>query len=387
MDPDFYDLLDYDEEELNFDLEKISAISNDKEIQMASSAMSATTPEVEFYFSSKQSMKCPVEGCPVESFSSKSKFDRHWMERHLQKITKYLCSMNNCPASILRRYDMKKHLCNIHKITEPERLEMWTNFCKTTEFDNPNFIDPSPLSYRFRSISSSSVIPSVKSKVAIAPSTSATTVIPHTSVASSVPSTSMTSAVCSVPSTSVTSAVSVPVVPVRATPLPDVSTVIATAHSEEGLLSKDTDFAVVVPHTVPAGLSASSGQKISLQDYLLRSSNQPLDVRQVSNFSSSFGIRATSDGATQTLCLDYPPFILPPIPESKDELERYISWLANSMDLFARQRETAKQRLATIHNQNKVNQSEVRALQAENRRLQKELAEAKAREKYFLSEL
>lgn len=101
--------------------------------------------------------------------------------------------------------------------------------------------------------------------------------------------------------------------------------------------------------------------------------------------SSSRVNTSTQDTASQTSCLDLPPLVLSPIPESRNELEAYLRWLCNTMDQIGRVRESAKLRLEELKEESKLQQErEVRRkLEAEVRRLQKEVAEYKWRDNVF----
>jgi F0F1-type ATP synthase membrane subunit b/b' len=67
--------------------------------------------------------------------------------------------------------------------------------------------------------------------------------------------------------------------------------------------------------------------------------------------------------------LDLPLLVLPPLPESRNELEAYLRWLCNAMDQIGRVRESAKQKLEEIKETSKLQQErEVRRkLEAEVR--------------------
>lgn len=101
--------------------------------------------------------------------------------------------------------------------------------------------------------------------------------------------------------------------------------------------------------------------------------------------SSSRVNTSTQDTSSQTSCLDLPPLVLSPIPESRNELEAYLRWLCNTMDQIGRVRESAKLRLEELQEESKLQQErEVRRkLEAEVRRLQKEVAEYKWRDNVF----
>ena len=95
------------------------------------------------------------------------------------------------------------------------------------------------------------------------------------------------------------------------------------------------------------------------------------------------------ESSTQTSARDLPPLVLPDIPTSQHELEAYLRWLCNAMDQLGRVRESAEQRLDTLRNQTSSDhrfhheREARRKLEAENRRLQRELAELKWRDQVF----
>ena len=114
--------------------------------------------------------------------------------------------------------------------------------------------------------------------------------------------------------------------------------------------------------------------------------DRPRNVERRSNTSSNTSSSSTSDVSTQTSARHYSPLHLPPIPDRKDELEDYIKWLCLGMDDFGRTREIAKERLQELRiDGTRLDQerNSRRQLEAENRRLKRELAEIKWRETLF----
>lgn len=56
---------------------------------------------IEFYYSTN--IRCPLADCDFdEGFSSKTKYSRHWEDRHMCSVQKYECPIQYC-RSIFRR--------------------------------------------------------------------------------------------------------------------------------------------------------------------------------------------------------------------------------------------------------------------------------------------
>ena len=75
---------------------------------------------------------------------------------------------------------------------------------------------------------------------------------------------------------------------------------------------------------------------------------------------------------------------LQPSPEQQSELEAYIRWLCLGIDQFGRQREAARQKLEKIKNgDSRLEKERIlrRKLEAENRRLKREISESKWRDR------
>ena len=93
------------------------------------------------------------------------------------------------------------------------------------------------------------------------------------------------------------------------------------------------------------------------------------------------------DASTQASCSELPPLVLPPVPETRHELESYIRWLCNGMDQPGRARESAKIRLdrLKIEPSRKQDRDAIRKLESENRELRRQLSELRWRDNVFRS--
>lgn len=125
----------------------------------------------------------------------------------------------------------------------------------------------------------------------------------------------------------------------------------------------------LIPDTTPYSLSS----RISIQVYRTRKDTavdfDSVDTQFGDPSSSSRASLPTQDTTSQTTCLDLPLLVLPPLPESRNELEAYLRWLCNAMEQIGRVRESAKQKLEEIKETSKLHQErEVRRkLEAEVR--------------------
>ena len=240
------------------------------------------------------------------------------MKKHIPTAIKYHCSVASCTVTCRRRYDMKVHMRDQHWQRDETLIEQMTDRCRRSVLENRGFINPGYLEFKGNFAVNSTV--SVPSSTAVSSSVSTLTVQSSSSAAVQTSTASTSSSRKR-----------------QHDVTPDASIVISTALTSphDSLPSDSTAFEVVIPTKVSASVtsSSSSNQRISLGDYRLRERSLPAtsDVRTV-DCSSSFGIRATNDGASQTSSLDYKPLSLPPIPDSQDELEGYILWLCLRID-------------------------------------------------------
>lgn len=121
----------------------------------------------------------------------------------------------------------------------------------------------------------------------------------------------------------------------------------------------------LIPDTTPYSLSS----RISIQVYRTRKDTavdfDSVDTQFGDPSSSSRASIPTQDTTSQTTCLDLPLLVLPPLPESRNELEAYLRWLCNAMEQIGRVRESAKQIKETskLHQEREVR----RKLEAEVR--------------------
>lgn len=83
----------------------------------------------------------PVLGCKGTKFPSKSKFSRHWEERHKLTTTKYLCSVSGCLAECRRRSDMKTHIRRVHE-SNAEKAKFILPKCEVQHRENRGYLDP-----------------------------------------------------------------------------------------------------------------------------------------------------------------------------------------------------------------------------------------------------
>lgn len=376
MDIDEDNVLDFDEDEFDLDADIKELVSANP---TSSQDLGQTSTEVVYVTGGH--MVCPVSGCNAGKFPTKGKFTRHWTERHTRFSMRYVCGLGSCRTACRRRYDMKMHIKDVHRVSDMRRVEELVSRCSQTMSRNRGFLPPGSMVYRGRTSRQST----------------------QSFVTSSETSTTTTSS--GIPKPNVSAIAS--------------SDIISTAfHLASTDNSDDQHFNVVLGPEPPANLSITSHQKISLQDYRLRQSSEA-DLRSVLTKSSasastvsvpstkdatSIDSRSTSSGTTtvpassttgvvssrpvttqgsQTSCLELPPLILPPLPESREELQAYIRWCCLSMDQIGRQREAAKQALTEMGSQMDEERKQRRKLESEVRRLQREISEMKWKDAFF----
>jgi hypothetical protein len=72
---------------------------------------------------------------PRIKFPTKTKFNRHWEERHRIQTRKFLC-----PLAGRRKSDMRTHLRTKHE-NDPQRLETILLKCPSVVRENKGYID------------------------------------------------------------------------------------------------------------------------------------------------------------------------------------------------------------------------------------------------------
>ena len=195
---DDFNILDYDEAELDADMEQLTQDQpvNQSELELANSVIkekngnNSHEDRVEFYFNPGGQMQCPIDDCGASRFASRAKFLRHWEEKHTKFGVKYSCSIAGCRVSCRRKYDIKMQLSKMHFITDQVRLEDAVAKCTKTAQENKGFINPGVLVYRNRKATAVSShitpTPTVSTKPAVTTSTptvtSTTTSTDHTTV-------------------------------------------------------------------------------------------------------------------------------------------------------------------------------------------------------------
>lgn len=116
--------------------------------------------EVKFY---PRGMACPVSGCNGIMFPTKTKFTRHWEERHRIQTRKFLCPVAGCSAECRRKSDMKAHLRSKHE-KDPQRLETILLKCQSVVRENKGYIDPKLFIFKGASVTeeTKTVLPTVQ---------------------------------------------------------------------------------------------------------------------------------------------------------------------------------------------------------------------------------
>lgn len=83
----------------------------------------------------------PVNGCIGIIFPTKTKFTRHWEEKHRIHARKFLSPMAGCLAECRLKSDMKAHLRTKHE-KDPQRLEAILLKCQSVVREKKGYIDP-----------------------------------------------------------------------------------------------------------------------------------------------------------------------------------------------------------------------------------------------------
>jgi hypothetical protein len=94
-----------------------------------------------------KAMLCPVVGCIGIQFPTKTRFQRHWEEKHRLQTRKFLCPIAGCSAEVRRRSDMRTHLKTKHE-RDPQRVEVILEKCQSLIRENRGYIDPGLFIYK-----------------------------------------------------------------------------------------------------------------------------------------------------------------------------------------------------------------------------------------------
>ena len=89
-------------------------------------------------------MKCPIDGCTAaeSKFVIKSKFVRHWEEKHEPFSSKFECAVKGCKSLVRRKEDMRLHVTLKHRETDPHMINSVLSKCLVIKVQNKGFIDP-----------------------------------------------------------------------------------------------------------------------------------------------------------------------------------------------------------------------------------------------------
>ena len=98
-----------------------------------------------------KAMVCPISGCRGITFPSKTKFSRHWEEKHKLQSVKYLCPVSNCSAECKRKTDMRNHIKGKHE-SDTKKMEYILAKCETVVRENKGYVDPGLYVYRGRTM-------------------------------------------------------------------------------------------------------------------------------------------------------------------------------------------------------------------------------------------
>ena len=300
----------------------------------------------------------PLDRCSrIINFFTNYKYTRHWAERHIKVSTKLYCAVAVCRA-VCRRTDIKTRIKCRHFERDQTKVNIILAKCEKIREENKGFIDPGFYAYRGRTAK-----PSVTSKT-----------------------TSQKSAASSIDKPAISSTVSIPpsstiAVPSSAPKSPENPEYNTESSSPPDASDKDVQFNVLIPSTLPQFVDKSSPKKVSLSEYKAR-------TKTTSHCSITPPVvkPTTSDGSSQTSCMDVQEVYLPPIPTTIPDVEEYLRFLCNTMDRVGRLRESAKARLDALRRNGPSLQKERelrRQLESENRRLKREIVEMKWRDTVF----
>lgn len=85
---------------------------------------------------------CPVHGCGIAIHHHYNKFARHWRERHMAVVSKFVCPL--CGASSKRRECFRQHMIVKHEETLDSFIQRGNELLEIEEFNN-QYIDPQRL--------------------------------------------------------------------------------------------------------------------------------------------------------------------------------------------------------------------------------------------------
>lgn len=336
---------------------------------------------IEFYYSTD--MRCPIADCDFGGrFLTKTKYSRHWEERHISSVQKYECPIQYCRSVLRRRSDMKSHIKFIHGEKNDTRLEEITVKSRKIIEHSRNFINPGFFIFKGRT---------QKSVDSSKPTTSTTVTAPNISTAttSTTVSASVNTVTSKVLATASQANVTSSVVPSHMV----ISKVLTSAYD----LDDDIQFNVHIPSCLPVtshDISTSAPKpssaplistktRVSIEDYR----NRPAKESHLPIFKS---LTASMDNSSQTCGMDVQEVYIPPIPETIDDIQEHIRTLCDLMDKIGRQREAAKGKLEILRKEGPSLQKEKemrRKLESENRELKRQLSEVKGRENLFPAQM
>ena len=131
--------------------------------------------QIEFFYS--VGMACPIADCNVGGkFQNKTRYQRHWEERHVQQAEKWECAYANCGALVRRKSDMKSHIRYVHFEKDNQRVEEILLKCTRKTVRSKGFIDPGFFTYKGRSEKGPVPSPAVVSSKTTSSSTTSSTV-------------------------------------------------------------------------------------------------------------------------------------------------------------------------------------------------------------------
>ncbi|CAC5404149.1 unnamed protein product [Mytilus coruscus] len=331
---------------------------------------------IEFYYSAY--MLCPVTDCDFGGkFATKTKYSRHWEERHIFSVQKMECAIQHCTSRLRRKSDMKSHLRYVHGERDGRRVEEIMMKCQKVTETGKKFINLGFFVFKGRtqkSVDSSKPTSSSQSNISTATTSSSTVTAPTSTVTSIIPATTSEGHVTS-------SVVPSPMV---------ISSVLTSACNQDD----DIQFNVHLPACLPASpiiISTSTPQpsssplvlilpptktRVSIEEYRNRPARE-------SNPPFLQPVHTSLDNFSQTSGMDVREVNLPPIPDTVQKVQEHIGTLCDLMDKVGRQRDAAKSKLEVLRKEGPSLQKEKeirRKLESENRELKRQLSEYKWRE-------
>lgn len=331
-------------------------------------------------------MKCPIEGCTAaeSTFVIRSKFVRHWEEKHEAFSSKYECAVKGCQSLVRRKEDMRLHIASKHGEKDSHLINSVLSKCSVVKVQNKGFIDPGFFKLHDEDKTegmkpkSNSQKKDVSQPEARTPAPVIRSVVQKPAATGGKEDTSTA----------------------RKRVATDLKSLVHSVSNDD-----DVQFNVHLPadSKVPRLLNINPPKsKPAKETSASTSSSKP--VTETSAIPSTPLLTATAmttstatypslpvlpkflpktDFATQTSIVDINNLYVPPIPDnSTEELEEYIRHLCNTMDVIGRLRESAKEKLLERRKSQPRKESE-RKLEAENRALKKQIAEMKWRDEVF----